>query len=184
MNERELRLTMICGDDRPPHDGDAQDGDGSTRRQFLQQATCAVGALAAFGLPAEAMALPIGEISGTQAPGSDAVQKYPIPASDGVKIDRKNEVILVRYQGRVYAFGLWCPHQNTALNWVAGDDEFQCPKHHSKYKPTGQFISGRATRNMDRYGISKDGDAVVVDLDMIYQSDKDAAKWQAASISA
>ena len=179
MNERELRLTMICDDDRPPHDGD-----GPTRRQFLQRATCAVGALAALGLPAEVMALPISEIDGSQMPGTDAVQRYPIPSSDGVQIDRKNEVILVRYQQRIYAFGLWCPHQNTALNWVAGDDQFQCPKHHSKYTPTGQFVSGRATRNMDRYAVTRDGSSVVVDLDQIYQSDKDAAKWQAASIAA
>jgi nitrite reductase/ring-hydroxylating ferredoxin subunit len=180
MNDREYRLTMICGDDRLPEDQRV----GSTRREFLQRATCAVSALAALGLPAGAAALPISETSGTQTPGSNAVQRYPIPASDGVQIDRKNEVILVRYQGRVYAFGLWCPHQNTALNWVAGDDQFQCPKHHSKYRPTGQFISGRATRNMDRYAVSRDGNVVVVDLDQVYQSDKDAAKWQAASIAA
>ncbi|MDE3155911.1 MAG: Rieske (2Fe-2S) protein [Acidobacteriota bacterium] len=183
MNDRELRLTMICDDDRPSHDERAP-GDGHTRRQFLQRASCAVGALAALGLPAEVMALPISEVSGESSPASDAVQRYPIPSTDSVKIDRKNEVILVRYQGRVYAFGLWCPHQNTALNWVAGDHQFQCPKHHSKYQPTGQFISGRATRNMDRYGITKDGTSAVVDLDMIWQSDKDAAQWQAASIPA
>lgn len=159
-------------------------GQGKSRRAFLQRAGCAVGLLAAaLGLPAEVAALPIAEMTGTAGAGGDQTQSYPIPASDGVNIDRKNEVILVRYQGRVYAFGLWCPHQNTMLNWVAGDGQFQCPKHHSKYKPTGQFISGRATRNMDRYAITKNGNDVVVDLDNVLRSDKDAAEWQAASVA-
>lgn len=157
-------------------------GPGRSRRAFLQRAGCAVGLLAALGLPADVAALPIAETTGTAGAGGDQTQSYPIPASDGVNIDRKNEVILVRYQGRVYAFGLWCPHQNTMLNWVAGDGQFQCPKHHSKYKPTGQFISGRATRNMDRYAITKNGNDVVVDLDNVLRSDKDAAEWQAASV--
>ncbi|HEY7790214.1 MAG TPA: Rieske (2Fe-2S) protein [Vicinamibacterales bacterium] len=157
---------------------------GATRRAFLQRAGCAVGLLAAaLGLPDGAAALPIGETTGIGGAGGDQTQRYPVPASDSVNIDRKNEVILARYQGRVYAFGLWCPHQNTMLNWVAGAGQFQCPKHHSKYQPTGQFVSGRATRNMDRYAITKDGNTVVVDLDNVLRSDKDAAQWQAASVA-
>ena len=56
----------------------------------------------------------------------------------------------MRFQGVVYAFNLSCPHQNTALKWQPDDQRFQCPKHKSRYQPDGTFISGRATRGMDR----------------------------------
>lgn len=106
---------------------------------------------------------------------------YPLPASDGVSIDKKEQIILVRYQQKVYAFPLACPHENTALRWRQGDLRFQCPRHDSKYKPDGTFMAGRATRNMDRYGVSHNGGAVVVDLTKLYQSDTQAGQWAAAS---
>ena len=107
---------------------------------------------------------------------------YTIPAQDGVQIDREQEVILVRWQGAVYAFNLSCPHQRTALRWNGGDAQFQCPKHHSKYRPDGTFVSGRATRGMDRFSISRSGDEIVVDVDAMHKEDKDQAGWDAAVV--
>ena len=107
---------------------------------------------------------------------------YPIPPADGVQIDRAQEVILVRWQSAVYAFNLSCPHQHTALRWNQGDGQFQCPKHHSKYRPDGTFVSGRATRGMDRFSVSRSGDEIVVDLDAMHKEDKDAVGWAAAVV--
>jgi Rieske Fe-S protein len=78
-------------------------------------------------------------------------------------IDKANQVILVRWQNAVYAFALSCPHQNQALRWDAKETRFQCPKHKSKYQPDGTFISGRATRAMDRYAVRHEGDTIVVE---------------------
>jgi nitrite reductase/ring-hydroxylating ferredoxin subunit len=141
--------------------------DCRSRRQFLQ--------LAALGLAA----LPITVVEG-RAEGSE--HRYPFPAADGVTIDRKEQVIVVRAQGQVYAFNLSCPHENTALKWLPKDMRFQCPKHESKYQPNGTFTSGRATRNMDRLKIRRDGDALVVDLSHIIKSDTDPAGWNAATL--
>jgi len=107
---------------------------------------------------------------------------YPIPAADGVQIDRDQEVILVRWEQAVYAFNLSCPHQRTALHWNAGDAQFQCPKHHSKYRPDGTFVSGRATRGMDRFSITRSGDEIVVDLGAMHKEDQDAAGWATAVV--
>jgi Rieske Fe-S protein len=114
--------------------------------------------------------------------GAASEQKYPFPAADGVTIDRKQQVIIVRTQGQVYAFNLSCPHENTALKWLPKDVRFQCPKHESKYQPNGTFVSGRATRNMDRLSIRRDGNDLYVDLSHIIKSDTDAAAWNAATI--
>ena len=94
-------------------------------------------------------ALPL--VDGTRI-GRDE-KSYPIPATDGVHIDRDLDVILSRIGGKVFAFNLACPHQNTAIRWDGGKGRFQCPKHKSVYTPEGVFVDGRATRGLDRFTV-------------------------------
>lgn len=152
------------------------------RRGFLRDALAtALAALGAVGVrPTIAAALPVRWVSALARVGAEPT--YPLPATDGAQIDRDNQVILVRWQNTVYAFNLSCPHQNTALRWDEADARFQCPKHHSKYQPDGTFISGRATRNMDRLSLRRDGDTIVVDVDAMHKSNEDAAGWAAAVV--
>jgi nitrite reductase/ring-hydroxylating ferredoxin subunit len=156
--------------------------DDCSRRSFLKGAGVMIG-VAAFGFGAtDAVALPVAFGTGTAGTGSSE-HRYPIPESDGVTIDRKNQVIVVRYQQHLYAFNLACPHENTALKWLPKDGRFQCPKHESRYQPTGTFIDGRATRHMDRLGVRIDNNMLVVDVSQFYRSDKDAAAWAAANVA-
>ncbi len=160
---------------------DCADGCGLPgRRQFLKDATIALGAVMAAlsATPREAAALPLSLARVLRVAGDEVT--YPLPDADGATIDRDNEVILVRWQGTLYAFALSCPHQNTALKWLGSDGRFQCPKHKSKYQPDGTFISGRATRNMDRFALRKDGKTVVVNLAKLYESDKQQVLWDEA----
>jgi len=142
--------------------------DCPSRREFLQ-------ILTALGLAT----LPVVFVDGIEAAGD---QRFPFPTADGVTIDRKQQIIIVRTQGHVYAFNLSCPHENTALKWLPKDNRFQCPKHDSKYQPHGTFMSGRATHNMDRLQIRHDGDALLVDLSHLIKSATDPAGWTAAMI--
>ena len=155
------------------------------RRRFLTQAAAmVVGAMVGLGMNAErATAMPLDFLAGTRAPNGKDVS-FPIPAADGATIDRDNDLILARYQGKVYAFSLACPHQNTALHWLAAEGRFQCPKHKSKYAPDGTFLSGRATRSMDRYAVRKDGNNLVVNIGTLYEQDKQKQEWEAAFIAA
>jgi Rieske Fe-S protein len=57
---------------------------------------------------------------------------------------------------------------------------FKCPKHKSKYQPDGTFMSGKATRNMDRFRVRRVGKNVVVSVGTLYRSDKQAALWTSA----
>jgi Rieske Fe-S protein len=153
------------------------------RRGFLEHATIAVaGAFAALGLspvPSGALTLRFGGVLWSR----DEEHAYPIPPSDGATIDKDNQVILVRFEQKVYAFNLSCPHQNTALRWLADQGRFQCPKHKSRYQPDGVFIAGRATRNMDRLAVRRDATTIVVDVDNMYRSDRNSAEWEAAVVS-
>lgn len=153
--------------------------DDVTRRRFVgQMSAAALAALVGAELAAgQAEAIPVVDVTGIQAAPERA---YPLPASDGVAIDREEQLIVVRFQQKAYAFSLACPHENTALRWRDRDARFQCPRHQSKYQPDGTFISGRATRNMDRFAIRREGDRLLVDLARLYRSDRHPAEWAAA----
>ena len=155
------------------------------RRAFLRAGAMALASLGVLGtasrnagamIPREAAPLASRDGDG------HADKRYPIPAADGVTFDKDNSVIIARAAGKVYAFSLSCPHQNTALRWNADDKQFTCPKHKSHYKADGEFIDGRATRDMDRLAIKRDGAAVVVDVDVLYQQDLNTAQWTAAFV--
>lgn len=154
-----------------------------TRRDFIARTSCAlVVALAASGVETDAAhALPVAFVRAIHGQGTE--QTYPLPSQDGVSIDQENEVILVRSANHIYAFSLSCPHENTALRWRAQDQRFQCPRHESKYQPDGTFMSGRATRNMDRFAIRRDAQKVIVNLVKLYRSDQQKAEWDAAVIT-
>ncbi len=143
------------------------------RRAFLKGAGCFAGMLIALGLaPDTAIAFVTGTQSGNE-------RRYPIPATDGVTVDRDAALMLVRMQGKVIALSMVCPHENAAVKWLPKDGRFQCTKHDSKYTPDGTYMSGRATRNMDRYPIKKDGNSVVVDMSGVFRSDQNGAGWAA-----
>jgi nitrite reductase/ring-hydroxylating ferredoxin subunit len=154
----------------------------SSRRAFLSQISgVALAALAGSTVFAADAVYPVTEVDGVEI--SPSVKSFPIPAADGVSIDKGSGVILVRYQGKVIAFNLACPHENTALRWKQGNGKFECPKHNSRYTPEGKFIDGRATRNMDRLPVKRDGNNVIVDLSDMIKSDRKPAEWAAAAIA-
>jgi nitrite reductase/ring-hydroxylating ferredoxin subunit len=156
----------------------------SDRRGFFRDAiAAATAAVATLGIARRAGAeLPIAFVESLGRLGTTLT--YAVPAADGVSIDRDAEVILVRWQGALYAFNLSCPHQRTALRWNDESHRFQCPKHHSQYQPSGEFITGRATRGMDRFPLRRDAAGVVVDTATLIKQDEDPARWSAASVAA
>jgi len=142
----------------------------TSRREFLQVGGCFLFAMAA---------LPVFAVSGS---GAANERMYPIPAGDSANIDRQAQVILVRFHNNIYAFALSCPHENAAVKWMPKDSRFQCSKHDSRYQPDGVHTAGRATRNMDRFAIRRDGASVFVDTTHWFQSDKNPSGWAAAAI--
>lgn len=172
---------------------DSRAGDANTdwrgcalvdRRDFLRDAALAVaGVLAGLGAaPSVAAAAPLKFVSALGGGRED--KRYAIPPADAVQIDKDNGVILARWQNKVYLFSLACPHQNTALRWSDSDKQFVCPKHHSRFGGDGSYVpdSGRATRDMDRFDIHRDGNDVVGNLDKMYAEHEDAG-WSAAFVA-
>ena len=152
------------------------------RRDFLRQATGFAGAvLVGLGATPAAAAQMVREIRAHDATGrggAGRMRQYAMPAADGALVDAENEVLLVRWAGRVHAFALGCPHRGTTLRWQ-GDGVF-CPKHKARFSPDGAHVGGRRTRALDRYPIRREGAFVVVELTAPLEEDADAAAWAAA----
>ena len=108
----------------------------------------------------------------------------PIPAADSVSVDAQAQVLLIRSSGLIFAVSPACPHEQAAVRWVPRAERFQCSKHNSRYTREGQYISGRATRGLDRFAIRRDGPAVFVDVTRLWRADKNPAEWTAAVVSA
>src|SRR5712671_3751922 len=152
-----------------------------TRRQFLRTVGCFTVSAAALGLnAADLSALPVSFADGDAA---GAERRYPVPAADGVTIDKAGQVMVGRHQTQLCAFNLACPHQNQALRWLPKEGRFQCPKHESKYQPTGVFMNGRATRNMDRLAVRVEGSELLVNVDKMFKSDEDPSGWAHATVA-
>lgn len=155
------------------------------RRDLIRTALAAVASLGLLGiLPRGAAAAPLRVIDALDSAPHDRgdEKRYPIPTADGVSIDKDNSVIIARSGAKLYAFSLACPHQNTALRWNADDRQFQCPKHKSRYRDNGEFIEGRATRDMDRLAVRRDGAMLVVEIDTLIQQDEHPKEWAAAFV--
>jgi Rieske Fe-S protein len=118
------------------------------------------------------------EIAADATQGNE--RAYPLPSVDGAWIDQSNDAFLIRSGNSVYAFCLACPHENTALHWQPKDNQFQCPQHKAKYHPDGTWISGRPTRNMDRFALRLEDQKVIVDISKLYRSDQQKAEWDSA----
>ena len=162
------------------HDCDACDSPG--RRDFVQRLSLALAGLA-VGLairPDRLAAFPVAVGSALGRVGDEV--RYAIPDADGATIDHDHDTILARYQSKVYLFDLACPHRQAALRWEPEDNQFQCPRHHSRYTPDGVYVSGRATRNMDRFALRREANTVIANVDQGIHADDHPSEWSSAFI--
>lgn len=156
----------------------------ASRRVFLRDVAAAVIgslAIAAAASPAAALTASVTEVRPVSGAGRRRI--YEIPKTDSVAVDEANEVIIARWQNRVYAFSLKCPHRGSRLEWRASEQRVYCPKHKARFQPDGAHASGRASRDLDRYGVTRDAASLVVELDVVFRADREAAAWRAAVVA-
>ncbi len=150
------------------------------RRAFLRAT-----ALGVLGALAGEAALPtLASAVGTAAPTATGKLelRYALPPADGVAVDEANEVILVRWRERAYAFSTKCPHRGARLEWRPAESRVFCPKHKARFRYDGAHDSGRRSRDLDRYDIRREGTSLVIRLDTIRRADTDPTGWAAATV--
>jgi nitrite reductase/ring-hydroxylating ferredoxin subunit len=155
----------------------------ASRRAFLREiGFVVVGALAlsAAGRPEALLAESVREIAAERRRG--ALRTYALPTTDSISTDATNDVIIARWQNRVYAFSLKCPHRGTRLEWLADERRVFCPKHKARFTPDGAHDSGRGSRDLDRYDIARQGTSLVVNLDALRRADQEPQEWRSAVV--
>lgn len=151
------------------------------RRLFLRRAAVAVGAALMLDGLAASDALAESVRAMTPLAKGARTRTYAIPAVDGVSVDTADGVALARWKGKLYAFSLECPHKGADLQWREGEQQLYCPKHKARFSPDGAHVSGRMTRDLDRFGLVRQGPNVVLALDQRLSSN--AAGWTAAVLT-
>ena len=148
------------------------------RRTFLR--ATALGVLGALAGEAAwpTLAQAVGTVAPTRSGGVEL--RYALPATDSVSVDERNEVILVRWQGRAYALSTKCTHRGARLEWRAQEGRVFCPKHKARFRADGVHDSGRSTRDLDRYDIRREGSSLVIRLDILRRADTDREAWVSA----
>lgn len=56
-------------------------------------------------------------------------------------------------------------------------------RNQTKYQPDGIFLSGRSTRNMERFSVRLEGQKIIVDLNKLYRLDEQKTEWQSAFVT-
>jgi len=172
----------------PARDGCGECPIGSSRRAFLRDIGLAVGAVLAAGAigPTLALAESVSEIApspGGGGGGGGGTRTYAVPAGNSIAVDAGNDVILARWDNRVYAFSLRCPHRGTRLEWLDDERRVYCPKHKARFRPDGSHESGRRTRDLDRYSISRQGQSsIAVDLSALHRANEEPEAWESAVV--
>ena len=155
----------------------------ASRRKFLRDVGAMVAAVLAVGAvasPAAALVNAVADVGPTNAAGP--LRTYALPSTDSISIDVANDVILARWQGRVHAFSLECPHRGARLEWREDEQRIFCPKHKARFTAHGKHDSGRGSRDLDRYRLSRQNGSIVVDLASVLRADADPDAWRAAVI--
>jgi nitrite reductase/ring-hydroxylating ferredoxin subunit len=159
----------------------------TSRRAFLRDAALAASAtlaMVSIAKPAMAFVQSVSGIEPTSMADTPLRERaYAIPMSDGVSVDAGNEVILARWENRVYAFSLKCPHKGARLEWRGAEERVFCPKHKARFLGDGTHVSGRGSRDLDRFAIRRTADGIVVSLDRIYRRDTQLNEWTRAAVS-
>jgi nitrite reductase/ring-hydroxylating ferredoxin subunit len=70
---------------------------------------------------------------------------------------------IVNANSYLFALSQACPHLGCHVPYCESSGRFECPCHGSIYDLAGEYIAGPAPRGMDRYGVTLDGQNVVVD---------------------
>lgn len=139
--------------DQQAADVAVEEGEGVTRREFLNYAWLAslgiftaelAGVSYLFAMPR----FRAGEFGGVfpLGPASNLPDTTAAPDKNS-----KGRFWLVRSDEGVYALYIVCTHLGCLFQWRPTEDRFICPCHGSQFSRTGQYLVGPASRSLDSF---------------------------------
>lgn len=84
-------------------------------------------------------------------------------SAGGWRLINQANTLVVNIDGTLFrAFSSVCPHAGCSDSWQYASNRFRCTCHNSVFENTGALVSGPATRDLTEFGVSRDGDTVVI----------------------
>lgn len=88
----------------------------------------------------------------------------PLAPSGGWLLNTQAGILAVNINGSVIrAFTNVCTHSGCPNSWEFGNSLFTCTCHNSKFNTAGEVVQGPATRDLDEYTVSRNGNIVTID---------------------
>ena len=134
----------------------------STRREMLRTGWKIGGAalVVAAGWTAFESLRPLGASSkGTVLDLGDPANYPPDSATYVIE----GRLFVANAGGHLFALSQKCPHLGCRVPFCDSSGRFECPCHGSKFDLGGEWIQGPAPRGMDRYDLSLQNGALLVD---------------------
>lgn len=95
------------------------------------------------------------DVDMTQAPFDEIISRNWVLHPD-------ENVLIVRWDGRIRAFTSVCTHEGCARDWVFGRGVFTCTCHTSKFDYNGEVVAGPATKNLAEFSVTQEGDRLLI----------------------
>lgn len=138
-----------------------------TRRSWHERALMFLSSLMGVGIGAPTAAYlvdPSGEGGETGWADAGSVDEIPDGKPTELRFERKKEdawnstvqkttAWVVREGEQVTAYGPQCTHLGCGYRWLDDEEVFLCPCHDTRFKKTGEVLSGVAPRPLDRYQV-------------------------------
>lgn len=139
--------------DQPSSDAEVEEGEGVSRREFLNYAWLAsigiftaqlAGVTYLFAMPR----FRAGEFGGVFRLGE--LTRLPETGAPPDK-NSNGRFWFVRSDEGVYALYVVCTHLGCLFQWQPTESRFSCPCHGSQFSRTGEYLAGPAPRNLDSF---------------------------------
>ncbi|MEA2717664.1 MAG: cytochrome b6-f complex iron-sulfur subunit, partial [Actinomycetota bacterium] len=95
------------------------------------------------------------------------VQPYPKDSVAAAKKVGSYAAVVEGYDQGFVALYQKCVHLGCRVPWCKTSQWFECPCHGSQYNRVGEKKGGPAPRGLDRFVVSVEGGAVIVDTKMV-----------------
>ncbi len=89
------------------------------------------------------------------------ISSGPLATNGGALVN--DGVIVARtMDGSFIAIASACTHQGTTINYVSSTNSFLCPNHGARYDANGNVLQGPATKGLEDYKTSLNGNSLRV----------------------
>lgn len=109
----------------------------------------------------------------TQAFDAGELKNYSVTRVDGRWLESQGVWVVRSHEG-FYALRARCPESGHRVNWVEGDQQFECSC--SRFYKTGVCFEGPGRRALERTDVRLEGGQIMIDPSKVFRLEK--SEWK------